>query len=203
VVEKTSDQTSRCHLGRDAAEKHADDSRTATTAIAQSLLTGPLVTLSKTHLTPQEVAKWKIEAGTFDSRTLTTTISERSWAMIELKIDSSRTLHKAPRKDWQEEWDMNTSFKALEEVYALDSRVAFWMHHPFGVPSRTTCVKLHMWIPVTLTSYQSRTWLSSWNRAFTESYVAFIRDVKQRIRWNRQPLERHEHKCDVSPRVRE
>jgi len=85
------------------------------TAIAQSLLTGSSVTLSKAHLTPQEVAKWiahqrtQIEAGTFDSRTLTTTISERSWAMIELKIDSSHTLRKKPRKDWREEWDMNTS----------------------------------------------------------------------------------------------
>jgi len=109
VVEKALDQTSRCHLGRDAGEKHADDTGTAMTAIAQSLLTGPSVTLSKTHLTPQELAKWiahqrtQLEAGTFNSRTLTTTISERSWAMIELKIDSSRTLHKTPRKDWREE----------------------------------------------------------------------------------------------------
>ena len=79
-------------------------------AIAQSLLTGPSVTLSKMHLTPQEVAKWiahqrmQLEARTFDSRTLATTISERPWAMIELKIDSSRTLRENPRKDWREDW---------------------------------------------------------------------------------------------------
>ncbi len=101
------------------------------TAIAQSLLTGSSVTLSKAHLTPQEVAKWiayqrtQIEAGTFDSRTLTTTISERSWAMIELKIDSSRTLRENPRKDWREEWDMHIFLSALEEVYALDSKGRF------------------------------------------------------------------------------
>ena len=63
---------------RGAAEKHADDIGTAMTAIAQSLFTGPSVTLSKTHLTPQEVAKWiahqrtQKEAETFDSCTLTT-----------------------------------------------------------------------------------------------------------------------------------
>jgi hypothetical protein len=101
------------------------------TAIAQSLLTGPSVTLSKTHLTPQEVAKWiahqrtQLEARTFNGHTLTTTISESSWAMIELKIDSSRTLRENPRKDWREEWDMNTFFTALEEDYALDSRGRF------------------------------------------------------------------------------
>jgi hypothetical protein len=56
------------------------------TAVAQSLLTSPSVTLSKTHLTPQEVAKWiahqrtHLEAGTFDSRTLATTISDYSWS---------------------------------------------------------------------------------------------------------------------------
>ena len=141
------------------------------TAIAQSLLTGPSVTLSKTHLTPQEVANWiahqrtQLEAGTFDSRTLTTTIRERSWAMIELKIDSSRTLRENPRKDWREEWDMNTFFKALKEVYALDSRGRF-----LDAPSiwrtlthdlRKTTRGFHLG-----TSYQSRMWLSSWNRAF-------------------------------------
>ena len=118
-------------LHRGATEKLADDTGAAMTTIAQSLLTGPSVTLSKTHLTLQDVAKWivhqrtQLEAGTFDSRTLTTTISERSWAMIELKIDSSRTLRENPRKDWREEWDMNTFFKALEEVYAVDSRGRF------------------------------------------------------------------------------
>ena len=29
----------------------------------------------------------------------------------ELKIDTSRTLRESPRKDWREEWDMNTFFK--------------------------------------------------------------------------------------------
>ena len=45
-------------LHRGAADKHADDTMTAMIAIAQNLLSGPSVTLSKTHLTPQEVAKW-------------------------------------------------------------------------------------------------------------------------------------------------
>jgi hypothetical protein len=144
-------------LHRGAAEKLADTTGAAMTAIAQSLLTGPSVTLSKAHLTPQEVTKWiahqrtQIEAGTFDSRTLTTTISERSWAMIELKIDLSRTLRENPRKDWQEQWDMHIFLAALEEVYALDSKGRF-----LDAPS--------IWR--TWTSYLSRMWLTSWSRAF-------------------------------------
>ena len=68
------------------------------TTIAQNLHTGQSVTLSSARLTPKDVAKWithqrtQFEAGTFDTRTLTTTISERSWAMIEIKIESSRNL---------------------------------------------------------------------------------------------------------------
>ena len=45
-------------LYRGTVDKHADDTGTAMTAIAQSLLTGPSVTLSSAHLTPKEVAKW-------------------------------------------------------------------------------------------------------------------------------------------------
>ena len=41
-------------LYHEAADKHSDDTGTAMIAIAQ---TGPSVTLSKTHLTPQEIAK--------------------------------------------------------------------------------------------------------------------------------------------------
>jgi hypothetical protein len=43
----------------------------------------------------------------------------------QLKIDTSCTLRENPKKDWREEWDINTFFKALEETYALDSRGRF------------------------------------------------------------------------------
>ena len=58
--------------------------------------------------------------GTFDARTLPTTISERSWIMIGFKIASSRTLHEIPAYDWRKDWNMDTFFKALEVVYAVE-----------------------------------------------------------------------------------
>ena len=84
------------------------------------------MTLSNAHLTPQEVAKWiahqrvQLEAGTFNSRTLTTTISEKSWTMIGFKIVSSRTLSENPSSNWRTNWTMDTLPKALEEDYALE-----------------------------------------------------------------------------------
>ena len=51
------------------------------------MLTGPPVTLSSARLTSEQVAKWvqhqrtQLEAVTFDARTLTTTISERSYVV--------------------------------------------------------------------------------------------------------------------------
>ena len=137
------------------------------TAIAQNLLSGPSVTLSKTHLIPQEVAKWiahqrtQMEARTFDSRTLTTTISERSWAMIELKIDSSRTLRENPSIDWRVHWEMDIFFKALEEVYALDSRGRF-----LDAPS--------IWRTITHDLCKTTRVDSSDMDKLSESYVAYI-----------------------------
>ena len=96
--------------------------------------------------------------------------------MIELKIDSSRTLHKNPRKDWWEEWDMNTFFKVLEEFYALDSRGRF-----LDAPS--------IWRTLTHNLRKTTHVDSSDMDKLSELYAVFI-------------LERHELKCDVSPRVR-
>ena len=90
------------------------------------MLTGPPVTLSSAHLTSEQVAKWvqhqrtQLEAGTFAARTLTTTISERSWIMIGFKIASSRTLRENPANDWRKDWNMDTFLKALEEVYWVE-----------------------------------------------------------------------------------
>ena len=90
------------------------------------MLTGPPVSLSSAHLTSAQVAKWvqhqraQLEAHTFDSRTLTTTISEQAWKMIGFKIASSRTLRENPSNDWKGEWSMDTFLKALEEVYSLE-----------------------------------------------------------------------------------
>jgi hypothetical protein len=81
------------------------------------MLNGPPVTLSSDYLTPEQVAKCiahqrvQLEAGTFDARTLTTTISERSWTMIRFKIASSRTLHENPSSHWRTEWAMGTFLK--------------------------------------------------------------------------------------------
>ena len=88
MVEKASDQTFRCHLGLERPSTEVRQKSTRNWIAHQ---------------------RTQLEAGTFDSRTLTTTIRERSWAMIiDLKPQ-----------------DMNTFFKALEEVYALDSRGRF------------------------------------------------------------------------------
>jgi len=63
--------------------------------------------LSTAHLTPSEVARWvahqrvQFEASTFDNRTQTTTISEKSWMMIMFKIETSRTLRENPSKNWR------------------------------------------------------------------------------------------------------
>ena len=95
--------------------------------------------MSSAHLTPEQVAKWvahqrvQLEAGTFDAKTLTTTISKRSWTMIGFKIESSRTLRENPSSHWRKEWVMDTFLKALEEVYAFGS--------PSGNPSVSTCVE--------------------------------------------------------------
>ena len=81
---------------RGSSDKQSDETGTAITAIAQSMLTGPPASLSSAHLTSEQVAKWvqhlrtQLEARTFDSRTLTTTISEKAWKMIGFKIASSR-----------------------------------------------------------------------------------------------------------------
>ena len=111
---------------RGSRDKPADDTGTAITAIAQSMLTGPPVALSSAHLTGEQVSKWikhqrtQLEARTFDARTLTTTISEQAWRMIGFKIASSRTLRDNPSSDWKAEWNMDTFLKALEEVYSLE-----------------------------------------------------------------------------------
>ena len=103
---------------RGSSDKQTDETGTAITAIAQSMLTGPPVSLSSAHLTSEQVAKWvqhqrtQLEARTFDSRTLTTTISEKSWEMMEFKIASSRTLRENPSSDWRGEWSMDTFPKA-------------------------------------------------------------------------------------------
>jgi hypothetical protein len=170
------------------------------TAIAQSLLTGPLVTLSKAHLTPQEIAKWiahqrtQLEAETFNSCTLTTTIRERSWAMIELKIDSSRQEGLAGRVGHEHFLQgLGGSLRLGQQGRFLDAP-SIW---------RTLAHNLRKTTHVD----------SSGMDKLSESYVAFILEQSfhrvvrgfhrvVRIRWNRQPLERHEHKCDVSPRVR-
>ena len=62
----------------------------------------------------------QLEARTFDSRTLTTTISEQVWKMIGFKIASSRALRENPSNDWKGEWNMDTFLKALEEAYSLE-----------------------------------------------------------------------------------
>ena len=94
-------------LHRGSRDVQADDSGTTMTAIAQSMLNGPPVMLSTAHLTPSEVARWvahqrvQFEASTFDNRTQTTTISEKSWMMIMFKIETSRTLRENPSKNWR------------------------------------------------------------------------------------------------------
>ena len=131
------------------------------TAIAQNLLSGPSVTLSKTHLTPQEVAKWiahqrtQMEARTFGRGTLSTTISERSWAMIELKID------RKPQEGLAGKVGHEHFLQGLKEVYALDSRGRF-----LGAPS----------IRRTLTHDLCKTTHvdSSDMDKLSESYVAYI-----------------------------
>ena len=101
------------------------------TAIAQSMLNGPPVMLSTAHLTPSEVARWlahqrvQLEASTFDNRTLTTSISEKSWKMIMFKIETSRTLRKNLSKNWRQDWNVHTFLRALEEVYALEPKDRF------------------------------------------------------------------------------
>ena len=40
--------------------------------------------------------------------------------MIGFKIASSRTLRENPASDWRKDWNMDTFFKALEEVYAVE-----------------------------------------------------------------------------------
>ena len=101
------------------------------TAIAQSMLNGPPVMLSTAHLTPSEVARWvahqrvQLEASTFDNRTLTTTISEKSWKMIMFKIETSRTLLENPSKNWRQDWNVYTFLRALKEVYALEPKDCF------------------------------------------------------------------------------
>jgi len=62
----------------------------------------------------------QLEAGTFDARTLRTTISERAWTIIEFKVESSRTLRENPSSNWRTEWTMYVFLKALEEVCALE-----------------------------------------------------------------------------------
>ena len=152
-------------LHRGAADKHADDTGTAMRAIAQILLTGQSVTLSKTHLTPQEVAKWiahqrtQLEARTFDSRTLTTTISEHSWAMIELKIDSSRTLRENPRKDWREDWDMNTILIESGEPFSEKEGI-LWHSNTYRY--------FRYWF----STYSVRTY--SWSTSHSPSGVCFL-----------------------------
>ena len=95
------------------------------------MLTGPPVTLSSDHLTSEQKAKWvqhqrtQLEAGTFDARTLTTTISERSWIMIGFKIAPSHTLRENPASDWRKVWNMDTFLKALEEVCAVEPKDRF------------------------------------------------------------------------------
>ena len=93
---------SGANLHRGSRDKQTDEAGTAITAIAQSMLTGPPVALSNAHLTHREVAKLvahqrvQLEAGTFDARTLSTSISERSWTTIGFTIASSRTLRENP-----------------------------------------------------------------------------------------------------------
>ena len=72
------------------------------------------MTLSNTHLTPEEVAKWvahqrvQLEAGTFDARTLTTT------TMMGIKIASPLTLCENYSSNWRTDWTIDTFLKALE-----------------------------------------------------------------------------------------
>jgi hypothetical protein len=86
---------------------------------------------STAHFTPTEVARWvayqriQLEAGTFDNRTMTTTISEKSWRMIIFKIETSRTLIENPSKNWRQDWNVRTFLRALEEVYALEPKDRF------------------------------------------------------------------------------
>ena len=76
------------------------------TALAQSMLNGPPMMLSTAHLMPTEVMRWlahqrvQLEAGTFHNRTLTTTISEKSWTIFMFKIETSHTLIENPSKNW-------------------------------------------------------------------------------------------------------
>ena len=122
---------SGANLNRRSRDKQTDEAGMAITAIAQSMLTEPPVTRSNAHLTPQEEAKWvahqrvQLKAGTFDARTLSTTISERSWTMIGFKISSSRILREYPSSNWKKDWTMDTFLEALEEVYALEPKDRF------------------------------------------------------------------------------
>jgi hypothetical protein len=81
--------------------------------------------------------------------------------MIELKIDSSRTLRENPRKDWREDWDMHIFLAALEEVYALDSKGRF-----LDAPS--------IWRTITHDLRKSTRVDSSDMDKLSESYVAYI-----------------------------
>ena len=136
LVRKPSDQTPRCHLEPEQTptEGQETSNRTKRASPSQPLhraCSGPPVTLSSAHLTSEQVAKWvqhqrtQLEAGTFDARTLTTTISKRSWTMIGFKIVSSRTLRKNPASDWRKDWKMDAFLKALEEVYTVEPKDRF------------------------------------------------------------------------------
>ena len=72
-------------------------------------VSGPVKWIAHQHV--------QLEAGTFDARTLATTIIERSWTMIGFKIDSSRTLRENPPNNWRADWTMDTFLKALDHLH--------------------------------------------------------------------------------------
>ena len=95
----------------------------AMTAIARSMITGKSAVLNGAQITKAQIKTWiesvrlQLETNTFEPA-LPAIIDPRAMMVIKIKIATSRKLRENPSNDWQNEWDMETFLKALEEVFA-------------------------------------------------------------------------------------
>jgi hypothetical protein len=109
------------------------------------MITGKAAVLNGAQITKAQVKTWiesvrlQLETNTFDPATLPAIIDPRAMMVMKIKIATSRTLRENPSNDWQNEWDMETFLKALEEVFAesdsdrFETATALWKNGSYDL----------------------------------------------------------------------
>ena len=117
------------------------------TAIAQQMISGPVVYLTGSLVTPAQVrlfvehTRTKLRARTFMVDQLDADIDKATMQMIVLKIGHSKVMQDNSGP-WRDTWDVVLFLKALEEVYAVDTVDKFaqpreiWRDHAYKIGIR-------------------------------------------------------------------